>query len=241
VHRAARQLEPERPPSRGGGGAIASEPAAEALCRGCRYSLQKLPANRCPECGLPFDPDDVETMHLPTWSGFLARRFLPAARWPMYVWPAVTAGAVLLAVHCGGPLRIGADYFADVRVPAMSSTLYVELWPLAIWSWQALLIAWIVRAGARVQLVMAYHLPLNRLRRDRRARRWTCACFLFQLLPLLPALAPTTDRCSHGEFWELWRTVGVARECSAFPGEDFHAVHAWVSLPLGSRWYVYVR
>src|SRR5262249_36893877 len=161
-------------------------PPPEALCRRCRYSLQKLPTNRCPECGLTFDPDDVETMRLETWSGWLARRFLPAAGWPMYVWPAVTAAVFLFAFKS-----------PHLPVPGVHIRL-IELWPLVLLSWGLLLIVWNVRAAARVHVVKAYRLPLDRLRRDRRARRWGCACFVIPML----IIAPTTDRCSHGEFWE---------------------------------------
>jgi hypothetical protein len=32
------------------------------LCRGCEYSLEALPAGRCPECGRPFHPADLRTV-----------------------------------------------------------------------------------------------------------------------------------------------------------------------------------
>ena len=31
------------------------------LCRSCQYSLEQLENPVCPECGLPFDPDDPST------------------------------------------------------------------------------------------------------------------------------------------------------------------------------------
>ena len=32
-----------------------------AVCRKCRYSLQRLPGCVCPECGTVFDPDDPDS------------------------------------------------------------------------------------------------------------------------------------------------------------------------------------
>ena len=42
--------------------AAASELSAErTYCKGCGYSLHRLPQPRCPECGCDFDPDDSST------------------------------------------------------------------------------------------------------------------------------------------------------------------------------------
>jgi hypothetical protein len=45
-------------------------------CLGCGYDLRGLPENRCPECGLPFDPADPSTYLLSPDSG---RKYLVAA------------------------------------------------------------------------------------------------------------------------------------------------------------------
>jgi hypothetical protein len=45
-------------------------------CLGCGYDLHGLPENRCPECGLPFDPADPGTSLLSADSG---RKYLVAA------------------------------------------------------------------------------------------------------------------------------------------------------------------
>jgi hypothetical protein len=48
---------------------------ATMYCRGCAYILEHLPRNRCPECGLAFDPADSGTFDqaLPTRWGALVR------------------------------------------------------------------------------------------------------------------------------------------------------------------------
>ena len=35
-------------------------------CKHCRYRLENLPDNRCPECGNAFDPNDPETLYDPS-------------------------------------------------------------------------------------------------------------------------------------------------------------------------------
>ncbi|MDM8009026.1 MAG: hypothetical protein QUV05_23040 [Phycisphaerae bacterium] len=42
-------------------------PLADASCLRCGYSLRGLTENRCPECGTPFDPEQMASSYLPEW------------------------------------------------------------------------------------------------------------------------------------------------------------------------------
>lgn len=45
----------------------AVDPLADASCLRCGYSLRGLTENRCPECGTPFDPQEMASSYLPEW------------------------------------------------------------------------------------------------------------------------------------------------------------------------------
>jgi hypothetical protein len=51
-----------------------------ATCRRCDYSLRDLPASRCPECGLAFDPSDAGTVRLAHVPRFV-QRMLDTSHW----------------------------------------------------------------------------------------------------------------------------------------------------------------
>ena len=227
----------DQPTSRGGFAQIVVEPPPEALCRGCRYPLRGLASHRCPECGRPFDPCDIETMHLPTWHGWLARRFLPRAGIILYAWPAVGALLIYWAGQWRTRISIGTEPYAQVVLPAWVPLLriwWADVWHAAAWCWAGLLAYWLIRAAGRRLVVEMYRLPIDRLHVDRPARRFACACFVLGIL----IGGPHTDRCTHGEYWEFWRTLGVVRES---PTGDFPAEHAKRSFPLGRGWHVYWR
>jgi hypothetical protein len=56
----------------------AVDPLADAHCLHCGYSLRGLTQNRCPECGNPFDPDEMANSYLPEWPRLMVW-FLTAA------------------------------------------------------------------------------------------------------------------------------------------------------------------
>ncbi|HRR87077.1 MAG TPA: hypothetical protein P5316_18865, partial [Phycisphaerae bacterium] len=43
------------------------DPLADASCLHCGYSLRGLTENRCPECGAPFDRQEMASSYLPEW------------------------------------------------------------------------------------------------------------------------------------------------------------------------------
>jgi hypothetical protein len=58
-------------------------PERHKRCLGCGYILDGLPENRCPECGRRFDPSDLRTYLLKTYSGrpLLALAIVFASLW----------------------------------------------------------------------------------------------------------------------------------------------------------------
>jgi hypothetical protein len=60
-----------------------------AFCIGCGYSLRRLPANRCPECGREFDPSNPRTMNI-------GRPLRPWQRWLLKPigWPTIAPAIV---------------------------------------------------------------------------------------------------------------------------------------------------
>jgi len=45
----------------------AVDPLADICCLHCGYSLRGLTEHRCPECGNPFDPEELASSYLPEW------------------------------------------------------------------------------------------------------------------------------------------------------------------------------
>jgi hypothetical protein len=228
----------DQPASRGGTSRVAVEPPPEALCRNCRYALRGLADPRCPECGEPFDPCDIGTMYLPTWHGWLARRFLKPAGVVMYAWAMLGALFIYWLGHWDSNITIGRTAAAgyDVVLPKWVPIdfFYMSISTIAGWVWFLLLVAWVIRACARRLVVEMYRLPIEKLFVDRPARRFASACFILGLL----LGGPSTDRCTHGEYWEFWRTLGVVHES---PTGQFATEHCKWSLPIGGEWLVYWR
>jgi hypothetical protein len=222
--------------------AAAVSPPDNALCLGCRYALRGLSSARCPECGRDFAPDDIETMYLPTWNGFLARRVLKRPRWLLYLWPLVAALLIFMAakwsdrlVFSQNPNPYPSQTPQWVTVPKWTGIEWyrVDLWRIATWVWALLLLAWAVRASLRRLLVEAYRLPRGRLLVDRPARRFACACFA----AVIPFGGYRADRCTYGAYRTWWDIIGVVRNeqgryVEAHPA---HAAH------LFGNWELYVR
>ncbi len=61
-------------------------------CKHCRYRLDGLADNRCPECGEAFDPNDPATFHV--------QRLLPT----FGEWCCISAALLFLTVTCCGGL-----------------------------------------------------------------------------------------------------------------------------------------
>lgn len=64
------------PPSAEPGKAV--DRLADVHCLHCGYSLRGLTENRCPECGIPFDPEEMANSYLPEWPRLMVW-FLAAA------------------------------------------------------------------------------------------------------------------------------------------------------------------
>jgi hypothetical protein len=230
--------DPDMPPPLGAT-QLALEPSAPpdgARCLGCGYALRGLAEARCPECGRRFDPDDVETVRLPTWSGFLARRALKRPGLVLYLWPFLAALLLYVAAQWKRGLVFSPYPDADIRIPNWTGIAYyrLDLGGVASLAWAWLLALLTVRAWARRHVVIRHRLPIDRLFRDRSARRFASACFLAAML----FGGYHTDLCSHGEYWEWWGCIGVVRDA---PGRDWCEAHWASGLPLGGRWRIYCR
>jgi hypothetical protein len=68
------------------------------LCIDCNYPLHSLPANRCPECGRAFDPNDARTMNMGRPMGALVRWVIVPIGWPLIIFMSpLTLGLLWLA------------------------------------------------------------------------------------------------------------------------------------------------
>lgn len=206
---------------------------AHALCAQCHYTLHGLRDPRCPECGRAFDPNEIETLYIATWRGFLARRFLKRAGIIFYVWPLLAAALTYVAWDWGNGVR---EPWTGIRAPRWPGRHYAHLEMLSlvvIALWLALLVTWLVRIPLRRFVVVAFDLPYDRLTRDRRARKFAAWCFVLAML----LIGPHTDRCTHGEYWEMWSTIGIERDAAG----GFCERHAKWCVPLGAGWRLYWR
>ena len=217
-------------------GRVSSIPLA-AQCLGCRYEVRNLPEDRCPECGRTFDPNDAETLYIPTFRGLLARRFLKRAGLIFYLWPLAAAAWTLVVWQWGSYISLGYESSTGIRLrlPRWTGTAHVgfEMLAVVVLLWFTLLVTWLVRVVARRIVVIDFNLPRDRLTRDLRPRRFAAWCFLLSML----IIGPRTDRCTHGEFWEMWHTFGVEREIVG----GFCEFHATTCIPLGRGWHLYWR
>ena len=103
-------------------------------CRVCGYSLVGLQAQRCPECGTPFDPDDPQTYEAfdpPLLLRFVSRRITVWTFFPLFL----AAGAFVLATHVlHNPLM--RDVLAVPIVLIALATLYSVSVRLRFQTWE---------------------------------------------------------------------------------------------------------
>jgi hypothetical protein len=183
-----------------------ADPLPEARCIGCGYPLRGLHEPRCPECGRPFDPADVETYNPGLPVSWFMRYWLGAAGWILCAWP--IASAVALAVVP----------YDDWDQPGPGRQWYaiggrIWYWPLGssskslvVLCWVALLVIWTVRAGMRWFFVRRFSLPAAMLRIDRPARRWTARWFLVGVF----LAGCTIEQCPHAHYVSVWNLGGIA-------------------------------
>ena len=118
----------------------ASAPVSDAydvFCDGCGYSLIGLAADRCPECGLPYDTLALPYARVP----WLHRRRV--GRWTAY-WQTVRQVVFhprAFATELGRPVRISADDARrfrriSIHLAAISAVLFVVLLISALWGFR---------------------------------------------------------------------------------------------------------
>ena len=86
-------------------------------CLRCRYILDHLPAPRCPECGLEFDPNQPETYWRPEPRRSALPYFIIACvgtlmMLPMYLYSVVLGEPLMSALHWAPPPNWLAATFA---------------------------------------------------------------------------------------------------------------------------------
>src|SRR5579862_2002337 len=74
--------------------APSSADPARGRCRACDYPLHGLTENRCPECGLQFDPDDPRTMRFGRRGEWVQRWLVKPVGWPTSVLALAATGGV---------------------------------------------------------------------------------------------------------------------------------------------------
>ncbi len=113
----------------------------EALCLGCNYPLRGLPANRCPECGRGFDPDDARTINVGRPIPPFVRSWLKPPGWPLNL--SVSALALWMLYSFRFP---GHDLF-DGMIWVCAASLIGAVW------FVRLLIYWALRARYRQRML----------------------------------------------------------------------------------------
>jgi hypothetical protein len=233
------------------------ESPAVGLCWECGYSLRGLEANRCPECGRPFDPGDPTTMNMGREVGWLAAWLMRPPGWPLYL---LTCAAVLVSLWaCVVPTRRGA--FSDI----LGSLLLVppRLWwqrTRAFWMdfdsphgrfwlgaalWIAVILIWIVRRVGR-------EMAVRRVSNQKAApfaywRRWLVVPVIFGLT----VLTCMTRLPAYAGFWVskpwLERAAGDA-QASPAQGLPPRVLGAFGRYPeyglpnrVGRQWFQVVR
>ena len=86
-------------------------------CRDCEYVLDRLPSNRCPECGRRFDPDDPGT-------------YGPVMPWGRGYLGAALGGVVAIGVAAAGLRwadRTSSDALQVVSSVMLFSAYFVEV------------------------------------------------------------------------------------------------------------------
>jgi len=152
-----------------------------------------------------------------------------------FAWPAL-AGLLLFIASQRDPIL---PFGSRSSGPRWERLLWwhIDLWSVAVVLWAMLLLAWILRVAGRQRVNNRFNIPIDRalVQRDRRARRFTCLCFL---IPLLLS-GWRTDRCGHGEYWEWRGSLGVVR--NAANGHPFIESHSALGFHLGGAWDMYYR
>lgn len=187
------------------------------LCLDCNYPLHGLESLRCPECGRAFDAGDDRTFNpgrpMSRWS----RWWLKRTGWWVNLLSLTAAGLLIASHREWGPRTLfsyGTYSGADVWVPnwlgVYHQWFYFE--GLAVWTWVALLVMWIVFAAGRWIVVKTHLQPRWQLRVDRPRRRFASWVFLIGSV----VAGFNLFSCPHATYLDWWGWGGVAyhRPCS---------------------------
>lgn len=105
-------------------------------CKHCRYRLDGLADNRCPECGEAFDPDDPTTFDAGSRSAFWSWVIIPLIVVLCYLMP------FLIFFDTMGPMRLPQGGTRQMSTP---STIFFGAVIPAMFAWPlCLAIAWLV-------------------------------------------------------------------------------------------------
>ena len=133
-------------------------------CLDCKYNLQQLPANTCPECGRAFDPTDSST-----FAKSLKRRFLTLPPWESIASFACSAlYFVALYINSQPSARRGIDHWHDhgskfiafiilfgISVGLLLATIRLKQW-IAISLGSIAVIVMVIQIAPWVQRLLPY-------------------------------------------------------------------------------------
>ncbi len=185
---------------------------ADAHCLHCGYSLRGLTENRCPECGNPFDPDEMANSYLPEWPRLMVWFLTAACLTCLFR----ALSRFLWAFGLGVPLSLmfaGRQNFADL----FESATTVVIAPFAIiglmrrteWGRKTAIGLFVLQALALVPVILYLSVRLG----TAGPYGGLGAGMIFEIVPVwqlagnvaLPALVIACTLCTRLRRWSLRR------------------------------------
>ncbi|MBN2559410.1 MAG: hypothetical protein JXQ75_00580 [Phycisphaerae bacterium] len=142
------------------------DPLADASCLHCGYSLRGLTENRCPECGTPFDPQEMASSYLPEWPRLMRYYLTGLMAATLLVLAAMVAYARLSSGLSGvlaRPIYLGRFYEALVTI-CLAPLSIAGLRHRVDWGRKAALALFLLKALPAMLLLVPLGLMLADLR-----------------------------------------------------------------------------
>ena len=162
------------------------------LCYDCNYRLNDIDSTRCPECGRPFDPADLNTINWHGPIGPITRLSLAPTRWILPACLIVAAGAALISNW--------------MLVDTLQAILLLSL------AMTAPLLLIMPKIAVRTWAIDRYDLPHDASTADNAAARklahayWIAAALIFLRVPLILIVLvnlPSLARVANHEYADV--------------------------------------